>query len=584
MPLPPFWYPVPFCYIRTERATINSDMGPSLTVDVLPATLDEFYSLSEVGSGSGGFSFSWGRGITLTFPTFQDADGDNLISTLFQGNDPDDSRFDTDNDGLSDYYEISEGLNPRLFDSDDDGLNDHDEVVAGTDPLRKDSDGDGLTDLEELQGWLYTFAFEADGTPRETKVYPDAMLPDTDFDGVTDLQEKIYGFNPNVSQEVNILDYELSTRELDSPLVLLPFNENSGASSFEDISGFGYSASCDLLNSTDSCPVSGVDGRYANAISLDGSDYLILSTSAKSISFVDNRPFTLAAWVYWEGGAGTLISKWNAATGNKQELHFDIDSGGALSLVNSGGSSVSSSGAVLPSTWTHVAVSFDGSQAAFVVDGIDSGGGAWSNTPTFSSGDTDSMVLVGAYLGTSGAESFFTGRLDEVALVDRAFSTAEIGMRLKDARYNLNDKYVHPGEDFFYQSVIENLLNSRFAYGLLKTFFSPREAITNWMNKLLPRTFQLKPDNPVVTGVNTAVITDTLHIEDSWTQSGNLNIKQTVTAQIVDQRAESNFASLWLKLNEGVGATKFADSSGSMPPRERGMFGLPDQWGARHPK
>ena len=136
IPLPPFWYPVPFCYIRTERATINSDMGPSLTVDVLPATLDGFYSLSEVGSGSGAFSFSWGRGITLTFPTFRDADGDNLISTAFQGNDPDDSRFDTDNDGLSDYYEVAEGLNPRLFDSDDDGLNDHDEVVAGTDPAQ----------------------------------------------------------------------------------------------------------------------------------------------------------------------------------------------------------------------------------------------------------------------------------------------------------------------------------------------------------------------------------------------------------------------------------------------------------------
>ena len=391
------------------------------------------------------------------------------------------------------------------------------------------------------------------------------MLPDSDFDGVTDLQEKIYGFNPNVSQEVNILDYELSTRELNSPLVLLPFNENSGASSFEDISGFGYSASCDLLNSTDSCPVSGVDGRYANAISLDGSDYLILSTSAKSISFVDNRPFTLATWVYWEGGAGTLISKWNAATGNKQELHFDISSGGALSLVNSGGSSVSSSGAVLASTWTHVAVSFDGSQAAFVIDGIDSGGGAWSNTPTFSSGDADSMVLVGAYLVRVEQKASLPAGWMKFAIVDRAFSTAEIAMRMKDARYNLNDKYVHPGEDFFYQSVIQNLLNSRFAYGLLKTFFSPR-VIANWMDKLLPRTFQLKPDNPVVTGVNTAIITDTLHIEDSWTQSGNLNIKQTVTAQIVDQRAELNFASLWLKLNEGAGATKFADLSGSMPP------------------
>ncbi len=106
-------------------------------------------------------------------------------------------------------------------------------------------------------------------------------------------------------------------------------------------------------------------------------------------------------------------------------------------------------------------------------------------------------------------------------------------MRLKDARYNLNDVYVRPGELFFYQSVIENLLNSRFAYGLLKTQFNPQEAIAGWINKLLPRTFELKPDNPVVVGVNTAVISDTLQIDPTWSTSGNLNIKQTVTAQIV---------------------------------------------------
>ncbi len=85
-------------------------------------------------------------------------------------------------------------------------------------------------------------------------------------------------------------------------------------STFEDSSHFGYNASCDLLNSPTACPNSGVEGRYANAIALDGlDDYLILSTSAQIISFTDNRPFTLAAWVYWEGDAGTLISKWNAA-------------------------------------------------------------------------------------------------------------------------------------------------------------------------------------------------------------------------------------------------------------------------------
>ncbi len=83
----------------------------------------------------------------------------------------------------------------------------------------------GCPTREELQGWLYTYAFEADGSPRESKVYPDPLLQDSDFDGVTDLLEKVYGFNPNVPQPANILDYELASRELDSPLVLLRFDE-----------------------------------------------------------------------------------------------------------------------------------------------------------------------------------------------------------------------------------------------------------------------------------------------------------------------------------------------------------------------
>ncbi len=212
IPLPPWWYPViPVCYIRTERASIHSDLSASLTVDVFPKTLDEFYSLVEVTPG--GYSFSWGRDAVLTFPAFRDSDGDGLTSIAFGGNDSDDSRADTDGDGLTDYYEVTQGLNPRLFDSDDDGLIDSEEVNIGTDALRKDSDGDGLMDTEELKGWLFTYAFQPDGTPRESMVYSDPLMPDSDFDGVTDLQEKIYGFNPNVPQSSNILDYSLSTRE-----------------------------------------------------------------------------------------------------------------------------------------------------------------------------------------------------------------------------------------------------------------------------------------------------------------------------------------------------------------------------------
>ena len=59
-----------------------------------------------------------------------------------------DSGKDSDQDGLSDWYEVKIGTNPYNPDTDGDGLSDGWEVAHGTDPLDPDTDGDGLSD-----GW-----------------------------------------------------------------------------------------------------------------------------------------------------------------------------------------------------------------------------------------------------------------------------------------------------------------------------------------------------------------------------------------------------------------------------------------------
>ncbi len=58
---------------------------------------------------------------------------------------------DTDGDGLSDGAEVTRGTNPLLADTDGDGLNDQDEVTRGTNPLLADTDGDGYSDAIEVQ-------------------------------------------------------------------------------------------------------------------------------------------------------------------------------------------------------------------------------------------------------------------------------------------------------------------------------------------------------------------------------------------------------------------------------------------------
>lgn len=59
---------------------------------------------------------------------------------------------DTDQDGLNDADELTNGTNPRLVDTDGDGLSDWEEVsVFGTNPLQGDTDGDSYPDGAEVQ-------------------------------------------------------------------------------------------------------------------------------------------------------------------------------------------------------------------------------------------------------------------------------------------------------------------------------------------------------------------------------------------------------------------------------------------------
>ena len=82
-------------------------------------------------------------GGSIVPPCYVDSDGDGLTDDeeLVHGTSP--YKSDTDNDGLSDYYEIfTTQTDPTKADSDNDGLNDGEEVSLGTDPLKADTDND----------------------------------------------------------------------------------------------------------------------------------------------------------------------------------------------------------------------------------------------------------------------------------------------------------------------------------------------------------------------------------------------------------------------------------------------------------
>ncbi len=201
-PIIPFVPPViPICYTQTFSGSDFSQIK-TLKYDILPATLDGFMALGV--KPDGGLGLSW----DTLFPSLVDADNDGLLAKSRNGADPDDTKADADNDGLTDAYEIERGMagvaySPIQCDTDNDGLADGQEETFGSDPTRADTDNDGLVDGDEVwhqvynaqcqptNAWVGGWDVVVNGVSALTvHVSSNPATPDTDGDGLSDKAEK----------------------------------------------------------------------------------------------------------------------------------------------------------------------------------------------------------------------------------------------------------------------------------------------------------------------------------------------------------------------------------------------------------
>lgn len=145
--------------------------------------------------------------------------------------------------------------------------------------------------------------------------------------------------------------------------------------------------------------------------------YLDMGDPADGDLDPNTRPWTVAAWINWNGASGENIIY------NKENLYEARVSGGYVNYAWRpywywvGGTSFP----VSANTWTHVTVSYDGSEQVLFKDGIQ----VFRRDQTGAIGGNGNKLLI-AGRGSGSPHNFFGGMIDEVKIYDRALSRSEI--------------------------------------------------------------------------------------------------------------------------------------------------------------
>jgi hypothetical protein len=481
-PVPPLPYPI--CWVRSDGTTNYNDLN--LAFDIFPPTLAEFRALSPVTGQPGRYRLAWannrvsiplpGLGITvetgLDFPPLIDADGDGLPWNA----DSDDTRWDTDGDGLSDAVEKARGTDPGDPDSDGDGLSDAEEALWKTDPNNPDSDGDGLSDREEVIGWSVAYGTDSNGNVLMSWTRSNPLSRDGDGDNILDSKEKVLGFSPFVANTPQALRYDTALGEPQAPLLLTRFDERKDAATFADSSGStaGNVASC----KKGICPTSGVQGRFGNAVHFNGVDQFLTIPPNPAIGAM-RTDYTLSAWVkpVTLTGVQAVIQIGPGGPNGTGGVTFGL-SDANLFVRFEGGSGTFTQ--ILPAdtlrlnAWNHITaeIYIDQGYLYFSVNGQAFGGDPSFVKPV----SLNPVITIGAAQQPSsntppdqGSDTaipliqveHFAGTIDDVLIQNWVPQDTSSIQALFAGRYNINDLIFRPGQEVDYRSTLENSLLAR---------------------------------------------------------------------------------------------------------------------------
>ncbi|MCP3978993.1 MAG: hypothetical protein GY716_06625, partial [bacterium] len=312
------------------------------------------------------------------------------------------------------------GVFPGATETPVDGI---DQDCDGQELCYTDNDEDGFgTDPLVLNGDLScTAAGVADNNTDCDDINNSVFDEDTDGDGFQDCNDtcptNINGGNDD------------SECVLDPPGLTgwWPLDETVGTKA-EDIAG-------DDDGTWTGTPVADPAGAVAGALSFDGvADYVELSSD---YGFAKGDTFSVDAWINPAAlGSGQTIMSQMSNTGFKRGWLFFVQGDGKLSFILRDNVTglveirVASTGAIATGSWTHVAVTYDGSGIAagakLYIDGVLDSDTVNDGLTAGSSTEANLPASIGARRGFLPADVFFGGSIDEVEVFDRELDIAEI--------------------------------------------------------------------------------------------------------------------------------------------------------------
>ena len=182
---------------------------------------------------------------------------------------------------------------------------------------------------------------------------------------------------------------------------------------------------------TDGNPATGTGINSLYSMDFDGSSYVDLGDS-DSLSFgnsTTDSPFSISAWIYMNDATSfRILNKYNAPN---YEYQFDLNSSDKLQFYIFDGSNYRGVGydsALSINQWYHVAATYDGRGESSAQSGmVLYVNGSPVNDITYSSGSYTAMHNTAAPVNIGKiASSYANGKIDEVAIFNRALNTTEI--------------------------------------------------------------------------------------------------------------------------------------------------------------